>query len=405
MFMYEKDNKLNLTFEKTVVPPETPDLVISKEDGITTVSIEGQTSSLPQVTEENNGQTLVVQDGQWVLGQGGSSASNGFLNNNPGSVTLPSDLPEDLYFQCFQAKNISEAIITEAIDISGQLSLAGNYSLNSVKIETEDMCTLGTDALVMTSIEFGWIYVPDSLVDTYKAATNWSNYSSRIVGLSEYPKEITITETITDSWEDIFASEEDGTYSTKYQVGGTKVLDINGTKAIMQIVAFDTDVLANGGNAKISWLCKNIPYIFQMNPQNYIDGGWADCSVRKVLRGPVYNDIPEVIKNNIKEVNKTYYDAKASETKIIIDTLFTPSAKEVAASVSPMEDSGVVYSDIFSDNNSRIKNIGLTSAASLWWLRSSSSGRGDFFRSVIGSGGISGGEPSLLYGVSFGFCT
>ena len=54
MFMYEKDNKLNLTFEKTVVPPETPDLVISKEDGITTVSIEGQASSLPQVTEENN---------------------------------------------------------------------------------------------------------------------------------------------------------------------------------------------------------------------------------------------------------------------------------------------------------------------------------------------------------------
>ena len=31
------------------------------------------------------------------------------------------------------------------------------------------------------------IYVPDALVDNYKAATNWSTYASRIKGLSEIP--------------------------------------------------------------------------------------------------------------------------------------------------------------------------------------------------------------------------
>lgn len=31
----------------------------------------------------------------------------------------------------------------------------------------------------------GYIYVPDNLVDTYKANTNWSNYASQIKGLSE----------------------------------------------------------------------------------------------------------------------------------------------------------------------------------------------------------------------------
>ena len=31
----------------------------------------------------------------------------------------------------------------------------------------------------------GFIYVPDNLVDTYKANTNWSNYASQIKGLSE----------------------------------------------------------------------------------------------------------------------------------------------------------------------------------------------------------------------------
>jgi hypothetical protein len=31
------------------------------------------------------------------------------------------------------------------------------------------------------------IYVPDSLVDSYKAANNWSAYADRIKGLSELP--------------------------------------------------------------------------------------------------------------------------------------------------------------------------------------------------------------------------
>lgn len=33
----------------------------------------------------------------------------------------------------------------------------------------------------------GFIYVPDSLVDTYKAATNWSTYAAQIKPLSELP--------------------------------------------------------------------------------------------------------------------------------------------------------------------------------------------------------------------------
>jgi hypothetical protein len=35
----------------------------------------------------------------------------------------------------------------------------------------------------------GFIYVPDASVDTYKAATNWSQYQARIKPLSEYVEE------------------------------------------------------------------------------------------------------------------------------------------------------------------------------------------------------------------------
>ena len=410
MFVYEKDNKLNLTFDKTVIPPDVPDLVISKEDGMTKVSIEGEQSSLPPITDEDNGKTLVVQDGQWVLGAGGGGADTaGLLNNNLSKITVDSSVKAlDVYSLC--NKNLTEVRIKSATSI-GLQALAFNPSLYHVIIETNSVCGLGADALMATSVGAGagWIYVPSDLVDSYKSS--WVDYADQIVSLDEYPKEIAITETISDSWEDIFAAEEDNSYKTKYSVGDTKVLDINGVKAIMQIVAFDTDSLSdNSGMAKISWLCKNVPFIFSMNPNNSIVGGWEDTLCRDRLVNDVLPGVPEVIRSNIKEVNKTYYDANSSSTKTVSDTLFVPSAKEVALSVTPIEDSGVVYSSIFSDNdnNSRIKNFGLAeseSAANFWWLRSSISGKGGSFGFVSNNGGAGIDIPSIMYGVSFGFCT
>lgn len=35
----------------------------------------------------------------------------------------------------------------------------------------------------------GFVYVPDDMVDAYKAATNWSTYASQIKGMSELPAE------------------------------------------------------------------------------------------------------------------------------------------------------------------------------------------------------------------------
>lgn len=65
-----------------------------------------------------------------------------------------------------------------------------------------------------------------------------------------------LTETITDSWSEIFEHIDDGTYSTRYRIGDTKILDI-GTEGMvaMEIVAFDADDKAYGeGKAPISWL-------------------------------------------------------------------------------------------------------------------------------------------------------
>ena len=66
-------------------------------------------------------------------------------------------------------------------------------ALKTVVIGTNNpgVCALqNTNAFSGTPIASGtgYIYVPDSLVSGYKAATNWSTYASQIKGVSELPE-------------------------------------------------------------------------------------------------------------------------------------------------------------------------------------------------------------------------
>lgn len=66
-------------------------------------------------------------------------------------------------------------------------------SLVAVIINKSTLCTLGhTNVFNNTPIAkgTGFVYVPDSLVDSYKSATNWSTYASQIKPLEEIPQEI-----------------------------------------------------------------------------------------------------------------------------------------------------------------------------------------------------------------------
>lgn len=70
--------------------------------------------------------------------------------------------------QCFFASKLDTLIIAYE---DGVVSLASTTAIGGTPIES------GT----------GYIYVPDALVDSYKAATNWSTYAAQIKGLSELP--------------------------------------------------------------------------------------------------------------------------------------------------------------------------------------------------------------------------
>ena len=80
------------------------------------------------------------------------------------------------------------------IDVSnvksiGQNAFYNNRVLDTLIIRTPEVCVLTTTTGVFknTKIESGtgYIYVPDDLVESYKAATNWATYASQIKSISE----------------------------------------------------------------------------------------------------------------------------------------------------------------------------------------------------------------------------
>lgn len=294
---------------------------------------------------------------------------------------------------------------TGVVDQHTTVNLASNRfnganSLCHLILRSTTMCTLTTNALAGTSIAegIGWIYVPTDLVATYKAASQWSNYASQIVDISEYPKALQ-DETISDSWSTIFANEDNGTYKTVYSLGDIKYMYLNGTPMPMQIVAFDEDT------SKISWVCKSILDTHNMNPISGITDGWVGSDMRAWLRNRIYPLIDSTIRNRIVAVDKTYYDYTSGHhgTYTVSDTVWIPSYHEIFGDTTTAENSGVVYTDFFTDATSRIKKLGLNGSASYWWLRSANSTSN--FRYVYNDGSVSNYSANSALGVVLGFCT
>lgn len=300
----------------------------------------------------------------------------------------------------------------KCVDLSGSTKPTINAyafqkcsELNAVIIRSDTVATLSdTNALTGTLIGqgLGGIYVPDGLVDTYKAATNWATYAANIYPISIYP--VTDYSTITDSWDEILAAINDGTYTTKYTVGDTKLMTINGSDVYVQLVAMDADPLADGsGNtAPTSWIVKSTLTDHVMNSTNTNANGWAACEMRSWLRETAITWLPETIRTAIKEVTKTYYDYTTKSTLSIADTVWIPSAREVHGG-KLYETSGPDYTAVYSNSANRIR-YNLSGKVKNWWLRTAYSGSNNFFRyvSTEGRGDTSGAVNS--FGVLLGFC-
>jgi hypothetical protein len=63
--------------------------------------------------------------------------------------------------------------------------------LTTVILRVNKVCTLANvSAFNNTPIKngSGYVYVPSALVDSYKAASNWSTYAAQIRAIEDYPE-------------------------------------------------------------------------------------------------------------------------------------------------------------------------------------------------------------------------
>lgn len=152
---------------------------------------------------------------------------------------------------------------------------------------------------------------------------------------------------ITDTWEEIFAAEADGSYKTKYKVSDYKPLDLGSEGIInMQIAGFDVDDKADGtGKAPITWIAQNPLYNkHRINPEciknedgTYQEGtgsigGWEKCELRTYLNNTIKSLIPESVYMQIKDVNKKYEGYNTTGVKkdgISKDSLWIVSENEL----------------------------------------------------------------------------
>ncbi len=213
-----------------------------------------------------------------------------------------------------------------------------------------------------------------------------------------------IVGTITDSWEEIIAAGEDGTYIDKYTPGDTKELDLGEEgRILMELVAMDADELADdSGYAHMTWVAKdllNSEYRIHFDENTY--EGWPESDMRNWLRESILPLVPAEVRDGIKTVRK-YTNVYPEENIVSNDKIWIPSVTEVFKEDYVQNSKCTYYSDAFPDDSSRIRCRPGTSSPLYWWLRSD-----DYWVEVLGvsdEGDLSGNFCTTKGGVVIGFC-
>lgn len=88
---------------------------------------------------------------------------------------------------CFDGCSDLEKADFHAATSFGTQVFSRCYKLRALVIRTETMCTLSNSDIDFFFSGIPYIYVPSSLVETYKADSAWSNFSSYFRAIEDYP--------------------------------------------------------------------------------------------------------------------------------------------------------------------------------------------------------------------------
>lgn len=299
-----------------------------------------------------------------------------------------------------------------------------NYSLKFLRLYNPYVLTPNralTAGLGSTPIGSGngFIYVPEELLDDYKANTNWSTYASSFKPLTSYENDKALDkDSISDdikTWGDIISdcnSASDLNINI-YKIGATKTIKIDGIPTQMVIVDINKDINTNGNSVRLTWMSKTITY-FDTIPCSALTAGisrnyYEAPSAIKIFLDELYLKIDEPIRNGIKTVQKESfgYNGDVSTTVITEEKIWIPSAAEVGITTHDSTQSKR-YSYFSTGNKNDYKlgetNIRPTSGIVTRDYSSSTASYLDtiqYSNSIVTTVGNSASNPYII----FGFCT
>lgn len=257
------------------------------------------------------------------------------------------------------------------------------------------------------------VYVgEDPVKEGYWAFTGWNPSPTNVTADMDCYAQFMSTDIY--NWDSVFAAIDAGTYKNVYALGDTVPLDLGSEGLInMQIVAFDTDDLADGtGKAPITWIseellatsCRMNPVIEGSVP--YVEGkgaigGWEKCEVRTYLKETVKPMIPELVRSAIKDITKTHTSfgiTGYATSQTTTDDVWLPSSIEIGTP------NGLYYEMFLNTDRLRVKKkVGSTSPTS-WLLRDGGNSKATFFF-VRAEGFLNSGTAETYHGVVLSFCT
>lgn len=265
---------------------------------------------------------------------------------------------------------------------------------------------IGSGAVVRTATDDSYAVNSSKLINIANAIRNKLDISNSIT-IDDMADLINNMDPhfITDSWDTIIANIDNGTYSTKYEVGDYKPIDLGSTYGVanMQIVAMDTDELVGGGYAPLTFLSKEqLNQASKMNSTATNANGFPATDIMKpLLNNTLYPLLPTNVKNRIQTVNKTYYDYTTNSTLTTTEKIFIPSRREMFGGIS-YETSGVMYTSFFTDAAARRKPRNGESKS--YWLRTACKDNNTNFMSLLGNGSSYNNSASTSTGICLGFC-
>lgn len=298
--------------------------------------------------------------------------------------------------------NVSNETMKSKIESSGFTGGILPQIIVTAQAGSNITCTKGTTVLTAQEVSGTWTFnVPEYGEWTVSSGTDFSIVVVDTV--KQFCTVIADPVLENNSWDIISAISKSGQASSKWSVGDTKNIAINGVSYTAQIIGFNHDTKTAGDKAGITFQlvdCLNTTY--QMNGSNTNVGGWKSSAMRSRM-SEFLGQLDDDLQNVIKAVNKqASIGNKSSTIETVSDKLFLLSEIEIFGSTTySFAGEGSQY-DWYKAGNTKVKKV--NGSAVGWWERSSGISDTVGFCAVTSTGSALGYSASTSNGVSFGFC-